>query len=88
MYYGNKYCSIYNIDEIQVKIGSELIWIWVDIEPKDKEILRIAISKEKENMFIAKRFLSSFKRIWKASNSLNSGWMDLVFSLSLPFFKI
>jgi hypothetical protein len=28
----------YIIDETAVKVGSELIWIWVVIEPIDKEI--------------------------------------------------
>jgi putative transposase len=32
------------------------MWLWVIIEPKDKEILSMAISKER-NMPIAKRFL-------------------------------
>src|SRR5215212_8458719 len=44
------------VDETQIKVGAELIWLWVAIEPKDKEILSIYISKEK-NMFVAKRFL-------------------------------
>jgi putative transposase len=35
-----------------------LIWLWVAIEPKDKEILSITISKER-NMFVAERFLSN-----------------------------
>ena len=43
------YCRIYNRDETQLKVGSELIWLWwVAIEPtKDKEILSITISKER-----------------------------------------
>ena len=45
------------IDETQLKVGSEYIWLWVAIEPKDKEIIRISISKER-NMFVAERFLS------------------------------
>ncbi len=44
------------VDETVIKIGSELIWLWVAIEPKDKEILSINISKER-NMFVAERFL-------------------------------
>jgi putative transposase len=36
-----------------------LIWLWVAIGPtKDKEILSIIISKER-NMFVAERFLST-----------------------------
>ena len=37
----------YQNDETAVKVGSELIWLWVVIEPKDKEILSINISKER-----------------------------------------
>jgi putative transposase len=37
-------------------VGSEYIWLWIAIEPKDKEIISITISKEM-NMFIAEHFL-------------------------------
>ncbi len=47
----------YIIDETAIKTGSELIWLWVIIEPKHKEILAVDISK-KRNMFVAERFLS------------------------------
>jgi putative transposase len=47
----------YIIDETAIKAGSELIWLWVIIEPKHKEILDVDISKER-NMFVAERFLS------------------------------
>ena len=36
----------YIIDETAIKAGSELLWLWVVIEPLDKEILSIDISKE------------------------------------------
>ena len=39
------------VDETQIKVGAELVWLWVAIEPKDKEILSITISKER-NMFL------------------------------------
>ena len=48
----------YIIDETVIKVGSEYIWLWVAIEQKDKEILTISISKER-NMFVAERFLSN-----------------------------
>ncbi len=48
----------YIIDETAVKVGSELIWLWVVIEPIDKEILSINISKER-NMFVVERFISN-----------------------------
>ncbi|MDQ6724095.1 MAG: DDE-type integrase/transposase/recombinase [Thermoproteota archaeon] len=44
--------------KLLVKAGSELIWLWVVIEPVDKKILSINISKE-QNMFVAERFLSN-----------------------------
>ena len=48
------------VDETQIKVGSEYIWLWVTIEPKHKEILAMDISKER-NMFIVviERFLSN-----------------------------
>ena len=46
------------VDETKIKVGSELIWLWVAIESKDKEILSVSISKER-NMFVAERFLSN-----------------------------
>ncbi len=47
----------YIIDETAIKAGSELIWLWVVIEPNDKEILSVDITKER-NMFVTERFLS------------------------------
>jgi putative transposase len=44
------------IDETLIKVGSEYIWLWVAIEPKNREILALSISKER-NMFVAERFL-------------------------------
>ncbi len=46
------------VDETQIKVGSELIWLWIAIDPKNREILALCISKER-NMFVAERFLSS-----------------------------
>ena len=50
------------IDETVIKVGSKVIWLWVAIEPKDKQILAISISKER-NMFVAERFMSGLVRI-------------------------
>jgi putative transposase len=49
--------SEFIIDETLIKVGSEYIWLWVAIEPKNKEILALSISKER-NMFVAERFMS------------------------------
>ncbi len=49
----------YIIDETSIKSGSSnLIWLWVVIEPTNNEILSFYISKKKRNMFVAERFLS------------------------------
>jgi putative transposase len=41
-----------------IQVGSsEYVWLWVIIEPKDKEILSITISKER-SMLLAEKFLS------------------------------
>ncbi|MBA3977182.1 MAG: IS6 family transposase [Nitrosopumilus sp.] len=53
-----KKVSEYVIDETVIKIGSELIWLWVAIELESKEIIGTSISKER-NMFVAEHFLSN-----------------------------
>ena len=47
----------YIIDETLIKVGSQYIWLWVAIEPKNKQIIALNISKER-NMLIAERFIS------------------------------
>ena len=51
-------CSEFIVNETVNKIGSEFIWLWIAIEPTNKEILRFSISKE-QNMFMSERFLSN-----------------------------
>ena len=64
--------SEFVIDETQLKVGSELIWLWVAIEPtKDKEILSIIISKER-NMFVAERFLSTWFKLMESIQFLQT----------------
>ena len=46
----------YIVDETMLKVGSEYIWLWVAIEPGNKQILALSISKER-NMFVAERFI-------------------------------
>ncbi len=41
---------------MKLKVGSEVIWLWVAIESETKNILSITISKER-NMIVAERFL-------------------------------
>ena len=52
-----KRISEYVVDETILKVGSEYIWLWIAIESKNKQILALSISKER-NMFVAERFLS------------------------------
>jgi transposase-like protein len=46
------------IDETLIKIGSKFAWLWVDIEPKHRQILHIDISFER-TMLVAERFIAS-----------------------------
>jgi len=57
-----KRISEFIVDETLVKVGSEHIWLWIAIEPKNKQILALSISKER-NMFVAERFLSGVIKI-------------------------
>ena len=49
------------VDETLLKVGPELIWLWVAIEPENRMILAQNITKER-NMLVAERFLSSVVR--------------------------
>jgi putative transposase len=49
------------IEETVIKSGSKVIWLWVAIEPKDKQILALTVSKER-NMFVAERFVAGLVR--------------------------
>ena len=49
-YCKNKKIVEFIIDETALKAGSELIWLWVVIEPNDKEILAVDISKEETRL--------------------------------------
>ncbi len=58
LFYSKTKISEFIFDEIQIKVGSEYIWVWVaTIESETKNILAISISKER-NMFVAEHFLS------------------------------
>ena len=60
-YRKNKKIIEFIVDETAIKDGSELIWLWqvvVVIEPNDKEILAVDISKEQNMFVVAERFLS------------------------------
>ncbi len=57
-----KKISEYMVDETLLKIGSEYLWLWVAVEPKNRQILALSISKER-NMLIAERFLPGLARV-------------------------
>jgi putative transposase len=46
-------------DETAIKVGSELIWFWVSIEPKDREILSTSMSKERKICLLYQNVLSN-----------------------------
>ena len=56
-YYQREKISEFIIDETLLKVGFEFIWLWVVIEPENRQILALSISKER-NMFVAERFIS------------------------------
>ena len=49
------------VDETLLKVGPELIWLWIAIEPENRQILAQTITEER-NMLIAERFLSGVVR--------------------------
>ncbi len=46
------------MDDTSIKISSELIWLWIVIEPKNREILALTISKERTIHVCYEHFLS------------------------------
>jgi putative transposase len=57
-----KRISEHVVDETVLKVGSEYIWLWMAIEPENKQILALSISKER-SMFVAERCLSGLVKI-------------------------
>ena len=57
-----KKISEYIVDETMLLVGSDYMWLWVAIEPENRQILALSISKER-NMFVAERFLSGLVKI-------------------------
>lgn len=49
--------SEYIVDETLVKVGSEYIWLWVAIDPENRQILAQNITKER-NILVAEQFMS------------------------------
>jgi putative transposase len=59
--------SEFMVAETLFKVGSKLIWLWVAIEPKNKRILALNISKER-NMFVAEVYHRFGWDLWKTSS--------------------
>jgi len=49
------------VDETLLKVGPELIWLWIAIKPENRQILAQTITQDR-NMLIAERFLSGVVR--------------------------
>ena len=64
----------YNSKKITAKRKKieEFIWLWVAIESKNKQILGLSISKER-NMFVAERFISRLIKIHGKHNISTDG---------------
>lgn len=53
-----KYLSGFIVDETLIKVGRELVWLWIAIEPIEKVILDIRISFER-SILVVERFFKS-----------------------------
>src|SRR3954467_5088798 len=47
------------IDETLIKTGSKYVWLWVAIEPMNKQILHCDMSFERTMLIVAERFIVS-----------------------------
>ena len=66
----------YIIDETAIKVGSsELIWLWVVIESKNKEILATDISKKRNHIYCQTISVSCNKQVWKTPSFLRWWYM-------------
>jgi transposase-like protein len=70
--YKRKRVPAFIIDETIIQIGSQHFWLWICIEPVDRSVLGINISKER-NMFLAENFI----------RSLVSRYVDIQFILKV-----
>jgi len=49
-----------------LKVGSEYIWLWVAIEPENRQILALFLPKvsKERNMFVAEGYLSGLVKVY------------------------
>jgi len=52
------------VDETIIRVGSGLIWLWVAIEPENKQILAVNISTKRETYLLLKS-LSKLVHIYR-----------------------
>lgn len=54
------------IDETLIKDGSEFVWLWVAVEPENKQVLAVPLPKisKERNMFVSERFLADIIKIY------------------------
>ena len=53
-----KKISEFVIDETLIKVGTASVWLWVAMEPKNKETLALTVFKER-NMLVAESFIAA-----------------------------
>ena len=51
------------VDETLIKAGSDLVWLWVVVEPENSQTLALSISKERNMLVAAERFLSGLVKM-------------------------
>jgi putative transposase len=64
-------------------VGSELLWLWVAIEPENKRILALNISKVRNMLLIAESFLSNIVKEYRNHPVSTDGWWNMVLSSSM-----
>ena len=55
------------VDETAIKAGSKHLWLWVAMEPKNKQILAPSIPKEINMFVVAEGYRRFGQGSWKAS---------------------
>ena len=80
-----KYRKSFIIDETVIRVGREVVWLWVAIEPKTKSILDMPISLER-SILVAEQFLKELiKKYGKYPVSTDGGtW----YPQACRFFKL
>jgi putative transposase len=69
LFYKRSNVSEFIVDETQIKVGSEYVWLWVAIEPENRRILALDVSKER-NMLLLRDLL----QVW--SEHMENIWFQ------------